>query len=147
MADKKERVGGHVGRKRAAKALGFEPEVGETFEAAGMRLRVLSRTIGLETGDDGEDEWFDLFFVATVEPVEDIEGTASRLRALFGLEAEAVADEADAEAGADDDAPVAESGEDAGGDDPADEGGGSAKPIRTLDEAVLRDLEDILEAA
>jgi hypothetical protein len=155
MAAKRERVGGHVGRKRAAQALGFEPEVGETFEAEGLRLRVLSRTIGLETGENGEEEWFDLFFVATVEPVDDVEATAERLRELFGLELEDVDDEDDEHGagGESDDEPRPSSEGDgdalaAVGDEAEDKADGErAKPVLRLDDAVLRDLKDILEAA
>ena len=150
MAEKRERVGGHVGRKRAAKALGFEPEVGETFEVAGLRLRVLSRTIGLEDGDDGEESWFDVFFVATVEPVDDIEGTAAHLREIFGLEAEvtledAEEDDEDAKDGEGD--AVADADESTEDEAEADAAAEPAETIPFLDEAVMRDIEDILKAA
>ncbi len=151
MAEKRERVGGHVGRKRAAKALGFEPEVGETFEAAGLRLRVLSRTIGLEDGDDGEEEWFDVFFVATVEPVDDIEATATQLREVFGIEAEVAADDDDEAgenaAGGEVEVDLATAEASAEGEAGADAAADADETIPFLDEAVIRDIEDILEAA
>jgi len=81
--DDYERIGGRVALQHAEDVLGFQPEVGETFFAGGLKLRVLSRTIGLDSDDDGDEYWFDVIFVATVDPIDDAEDVISRLKGLF----------------------------------------------------------------
>lgn len=130
-----KRVGGHVSRDTITRTLGFEPEVGETFVAGDMTLRVLSRTIGLEFDDEGTEMWFDRLFIVTVEAVDDVEAAGAALRGMFG-DPDAEADERTPEAAmADGDGPAEDAGED---------GDGDGERSLDLDEDVRRDIEALL---
>ncbi len=130
-----KRVGGHVSRDIITKTLGFEPEVGETFVAGDLTLRVLSRTIGLEFDDEGTEQWFDRLFIVTANAVEDVEATGEALRGMFGApedDGEVDTDTAESEM-------VSAHGVDETERSDVDSAGGNG-----LDEAVLRDIEELL---
>lgn len=129
-----KRVGGHVSLDSISKTLGFEPEVGETFVAGDLTLRVLSRTIGLEFDDEGTEQWFDRLFIVTAEVVDDIEAVGQALRGMFG-ESEDDTDDENGES----ELVAAQGDEDADRSESDSAGGGG------LDAAVLRDIEDLLK--
>lgn len=129
-----KRVGGHVSLDSISKTLGFEPEVGETFVAGDLTLRVLSRTIGLEFDDEGMEQWFDRLFIVTAEVVDDIEAVGQALRGMFD-ESEDDEDDDNGES----ELVAAQGDEDADRSESDSAGGGG------LDAAVLRDIEDLLK--
>lgn len=89
MSSKPTRVGGHVDTEAVEARIGRVPRVGETFEAEGLRLCVVSRTMGiaaLDASDEDEDGPYDWLYVCTAEPVEDIEAAIFRIRETFGLD-------------------------------------------------------------
>lgn len=98
------RIGARIDRTLVEAALGYLPEVGESFAIDGLVLRVMARTIGVEPAGDGDDAWFDELFVASVEDVADVEAAGRRLRATFVPEeaggSAARADDADRQADA-----------------------------------------------
>lgn len=154
------RIGGHVDLSTIRKVLGFQPEVGESFEIEGILMRVLSRTMGLREDEAGEEEWFDWLFVATTEDVDDADEMVRRVKEAFGFDLpEQDEDEADARVGRpseasgadgdnaeDEDAEAGASSADES--DESDEGADSeaASPLE-LGDRVLRQIEDILRAA
>lgn len=157
------RIGGHVDLATVEKVLGFQPEVGETFEVEGILMRVLTRTLGIRETEDDE-EWFDWLFVATVGDVDDADEMVRRVKEAFGFEADEDEDEDESEDDEDGDRAEDESrgevGEVAGdaeaeavADDDAADGDGPAGdesdgPRRLgLGDRVLREIEDILRAA
>lgn len=128
-----QRVGGHVSRDTISKTLGFEPEVGETFVAGDLTLRVLSRTIGLEFDDEGTEQWFDRLFIVTAEAVDDVEATGQVLRGMFGEpEEDGEVDAYESEHATMGEAETAQADDNSGGES-------------VLDEAVLRDIEALLD--
>lgn len=150
------RIGGHVDLATVEKVLGFQPEVGETFEVEGILMRVLTRTLGIRETED-EEEWFDWLFVATVGDVDDADEMVRRVKEAFGFEpdededdedGDPVEDESTDEVGEAAGEAVAEAdaeGTEGPAGDEGDEGDG---PRRLgLGDRVLREIEDILRAA
>ena len=131
-----QRVGGHVNLNTITETLGFEPEVGETFVAGDLTLRVLSRTIGLEFDDEGAEQWFDRLFIVTAEAVDDVEKVGRTLRGVFG---------ASEESGEDDEEPVSEPTAEARGADAEAAAAEESAEEDGLDEAVRLQIEELLE--
>lgn len=123
MMSDMNRIGARIDRTLVEAALGYLPEVGEAFEINGLALRVMARTVGVEPTEQGQDDWFDELFVASVESVDDLESAGQRLRSAFLVGSEVDGD--DAKAGPDDDV-----------DD-----------SRALEDDLRRAIEDLLKAA
>lgn len=119
------RIGARIDRALVETALGYLPEVGESFSIDGLVLRVMARTIGVEPADGDQDAWFDELFVASVEDVDDVEAAGRRLRATFVPDAVGAPDGREEDSG----------------------GTRGAADVAELDEALRQEIEDILRAA